>query len=142
MEFNKFDNDTLINQILPSMDMETLQKLCRGNKRLARLCNTESMWRQKIYKDFGLTGDKPPSLTWPQASEACRGVAIATPGKRSLQRGGDSYPNTGMTLKIIITRSSSKMFRRNLPIIPGEGCTNSNRWHCMPLSWGYGMIIQ
>lgn len=52
-----FGEELIDSQILQSMDDEKLQKACRLDKRINKLCNNEEFWRQRLAKRLGYDVD-------------------------------------------------------------------------------------
>lgn len=58
-------DDVLINEILPNISLNDLAKLCQSDVRLRNLCQSESLWQNKMKLDFPNVS-KPTPLTFKQ----------------------------------------------------------------------------
>lgn len=51
MDFEKISDTTLIQEILPNLDNESLNRLCQTNQRIHNLCKNDDIYLNKVVNE-------------------------------------------------------------------------------------------
>lgn len=63
--FSLMSDDTLLEEILPSLPLDALTNFCITNRRIHALCDEDVIWAYRIQKEFPDKMDsKPPESSW------------------------------------------------------------------------------
>jgi hypothetical protein len=64
-QFESLPDDLLLEEILPSLPLDDLMRLCSTSRRLHDLCQTDAMWARRLLQEYPSTvANKPANLTW------------------------------------------------------------------------------
>lgn len=67
-QFSTLSDDILIAEILAQLPLKTLKQLCQSDAKLRKLCQSETLWENRIKREFPkeYVYHNPNNLTWQQ----------------------------------------------------------------------------